>query len=277
MQSFGVKGRLEDERMLKGRGRYVSDWSFPGELHAHFLRSDRPHARIVSIDAATALAMPGVIAVLTGEDLAAAGAQGMPAAAPVKGRDGSEQPKVHRPALAQGKVRYVGEPVVLVIAESQPQAQDAAEAVRVEFEDLPAVVAAREALAPGAPQLHDGVAGNLLLDFAGGDQAATDAAFERAARLVSLSAYHTRVVGNPMEPRACTGVYDAAGGIYQLYSCTQGASAMRGQIAAVLGTEPDKVRVIAEEVGGGFGVRFNAYPEYCAVLIAARKLGRPVK
>src|SRR5512146_2954409 len=113
MQSFGTKGRLEDGRMLQGRGRYVSDWNFPGELHAHFLRSDRPHARIVSIDAAAALAMPGVVAVLTGEDVAAAGAQGLPAAAPVKGRDGSEQPKVHGPALAQGKVRHVGEPVAL--------------------------------------------------------------------------------------------------------------------------------------------------------------------
>jgi len=277
MQSFGTQGRLEDERMLKGRGRYVSDWDLPRQAHAHFLRSDRPHARIVSIDASAALAMPGVIAVLTGEDVAAAGAQGLPAAAPVKGRDGSEQPKVHRPALAQGKVRHVGEPVVLVIAASRPQAQDAAEAVLVEYEDLPAVVSAPEAIAPGAPLVHDGIAGNLLLDFAGGDEAATRAAFERAARVVSLNAYHTRVVGNPMEPRACTGVYDAAADTYQLYACTQGASAMRGQIATVLGVAPEKIRVIAEEVGGGFGVRFNTYPEYCAVLIAAKKLGRPVK
>ncbi|MFZ1910155.1 MAG: xanthine dehydrogenase family protein molybdopterin-binding subunit [Burkholderiales bacterium] len=277
MQSFGSKGRLEDERMLKGRGRYVSDWGFPRQAHAHFLRSDRPHARIVSIDVDAALAMPGVIAVLTGQDVAEAGAQGLPAAAPVKGRDGSEQPKVHRPALAQGKVRHVGEPVALVIAESRMQAQDAAEVVLVEYEDLPAVVAAQDAIAPGAPQLHDNIPGNLLLDFAGGNEAATHAAFERAARVVSLSAYHTRVVGNPMEPRACTGIYDAAAGMYQLYACTQGASAMRGQIAVVLGVAPEKVRVIAEEVGGGFGVRFNAYPEYCAVLIAAKKLGRPVK
>jgi len=277
MQSFGVKGRLEDERMLRGRGRYVSDWRLAQQAHAYFLRADRPHARIISIDAGAALAMPGVLAVLTGEDVAAAGAQGLPAAAPVKGRDGSEQAKVHRPALAQGRVRHVGEPVALVIAESRAQAQDAAEAVLVEYEDLPAVTDARAALAPGAPQLHDNVPGNLLLDFAGGDEAATEAAFKRAARVVSLNAYHTRVVGNPMEPRACTGVYDAAGDMYQLYACTQGASAMRGQIAAVLGAAPDKVRVIAEEVGGGFGVRFNAYPEYCAVLIAAKKLGRPVR
>jgi len=277
MQSFGTKGRLEDERMLKGRGRYVSDWDLPQQAHAHFLRSDRPHARIVSIDASAALAMPGVIAVLTGDDVAEAGAQGLPAAAPMKARDGSEQPKVYRPALAQGRVRHVGEPVALVIAESRPQAQDAAEAVVVEYEDLPAVVSARDAIEPGAPLLHDGIAGNLLMDFVGGDEAATRAAFASAARVVSLSAYHTRVVGNPMEPRACTGVYDAASDIYQLYACTQGVTAMRGQIATVLGASPDKVRIIAEEVGGGFGVRFNTYPEYCAVLIAAKKLGRPVK
>src|SRR5512135_3248945 len=273
MQAFGTKGRLEDERMLKGQGRYVSDWELPGQAHAHFLRADRAHARIVSIDASAALAMHGVLAVLTGEDVAAAGAQGLPAAAPVKGRDGAEQPKIYRPALAQGRVRYVGEPVALVIAESRALAQDASEAVVLEYEDLPAVVDGRAALRAGAPRVHDEVAGNLVIDFAGGNEVATQAAFERAARVVSLNAYHTRVVGNPMEPRACTGAYDAALDQYRLYACTQGASAMRGQIAAVLGVAPEKVRIIAEEVGGGFGVRFNAYPEYCAVLIAAKKLG----
>ena len=277
MQAFGTKGRLEDERMLKGRGRYVSDWELPGQAHAHFLRADRAHARIVSIDPGPALAMPGVLAVLTGEDVAAAGAQGLPAAAPVKGRDGAEQPKIHRPALARGCVRYVGEPVALVIAESRALAQDAAEAIAIEYEDLPAVVDASAALRAGAALVHDEVAGNLVIDFAGGNEAATQAAFERAARVVSLNAYHTRVVGNPMEPRACTGAYDAALDQYRLYACTQGASAMRGQIATVLGVAPEKVRIVAEEVGGGFGVRFNAYPEYCAVLIAAKKLGRPVR
>jgi carbon-monoxide dehydrogenase large subunit len=277
MQAFGTKGRLEDERMLKGRGRYVSDWELPGQAHAHFLRADRAHARIVSVDPGPALAIPGVLTVLTGKDVAAAGAQGLPAAAPVKGRDGTEQPKIHRPALAQGRVRYVGEPVALVIAESRALAQDAAEAIAVEYEDLPAVVDARAALRAGAALVHDEVAGNLVLDFAGGNEAATQAAFERAARVVSLNAYHTRVVGNPMEPRACTGTYDAGLDQYRLYACTQGASAMRGQIATVLGVAPEKVRIVAEEVGGGFGVRFNAYPEYCAVLIAAKKLGRPVR
>jgi carbon-monoxide dehydrogenase large subunit len=277
MSAFGQKGRLEDSRMLQGRGRYVSDWNLDGQAHGAFLRADRPHAKILSIDASAALAMPGVIAVLTGDDVTAQGFLPLPAAAPMKGKGGAELLKPAHPMLAQGRVRYVGEPVALIVAETAAQAQDAAEAVAVDYEDLPMVVGAAAALAVGAPQLHDNVPGNLALDFEGGDAAATDAAFKRAARVVSLSSYHTRVVGNPMEPRACVGAWDAAAGAYSLYACTQGASAMRGQMAPVLGVPPEKIFVIAEEVGGGFGVRFNTYPEYCAILMAAKKLGRPVK
>jgi carbon-monoxide dehydrogenase large subunit len=279
MTSFGgnYKGRLEDERMLKGRGRYVSDWDLPGQARGHFLRSDRPHARIVSIDPSAALAMPGVIAVLTGEELAAAGLKPIPAAAPFKWSDGSEQRPAQRLSLAHAVVRHIGEPVALIVAETAAQAQDAAEAVMVEYDDLPSVTGAAEALENGAPTLHAGAPGNLVLDFEGGDAAATAAAFAKAAKVVKLRAYHTRVVGNPMEPRAATGSYDAAKGMYYLHGTTQGVGPMRGQLSAVLGVAPDKVRVVAEEVGGGFGVRFNAYPEYGALLYAAKKLGRPVK
>ena len=273
----GYKGRLEDERMLKGQGRYVSDWTLPGQAWGHFLRSDRPHAEIVSIDASAALAMPGVIAVLTGADVAAAGQKPMPAAAPLKGRNGAEQCVTPRFSLTQGRVRYVGEPIALIVAESAAQAQDAAEAVAVEYKDLPAVVTARNALAKDAPRLHDTVPGNLVLDYAGGDEAATNAAFARASRVVKLTAYHSRVVGNPMEPRAAMGSWDPASQMYYLHATTQGVGPMRGQLSAMLGVPPEKVRVVAEEVGGGFGVRFNAYPEYGALLLAARKLGRPVK
>ena len=274
---FSYKGRLEDARMLTGQGRYVSDWNLPGQAYGHFLRSDRPHAEIVSIEASAALAMPGVIAVLTGADVAAAGQKPMPAAAPLKGRNGAEQRATPRFSLTQGRVRYVGEPVALVVAETAAQAQDAAEAIAVEYRELPAVVAAREALASGAPQLHETVPGNLVLDYEGGDKAATDAAFARASRVVKLTAYHTRVVGNPMEPRAAMGSWDPASGMYYLHATTQGVGPMRGQLSAMLGVPPEKVRVVAEEVGGGFGVRFNAYPEYGALLLAAKKLGRPVK
>jgi aerobic carbon-monoxide dehydrogenase large subunit len=277
MESFGHQGRLEDERMLKGAGRYVSDWTLPGQAYGHFLRSDRPHARIVSIDAEAVRAMPGVIAVITGEELAQAGLKEIPAAAPFKWSDGSEQRQALRPSLARGRVRHVGEPVALVVAESAAQAQDAAESVLVDYEELPAVVTAEAALARGAPQLHEVAPGNLALDFTAGDKAAADAAFAKAARVVKLRGYHTRVVGNPMEPRAAMGSYDPKTETYYLHATTQGVGPMRAQLSAVLGVPPEKVRVVAEEVGGGFGVRFNAYPEYGALLYAAKKLGRPVK
>src|SRR5436190_8825912 len=276
-QSFGQKGRLEDERMLKGAGRYVSDWNLPGQAYGYFLRTDRPHADIVSIDASAALAMQGVVAVLTGDDVAAAGQKPMPAAAPMKGRGGADQIVPPRYSLTCGRVRYVGEPIALIVAESAALAQDAAEAVAIEYDERPVVITAAAALAPGAPQLHDSMPGNLVLDFVGGDEAATNAAFAKAAKVVKLTAYHTRVVGNPMEPRAATGKYDPATDVYDLYATTQGAGPMRLQVGAMLGVPPEKVRVIAEEVGGGFGVRFNAYPEYGALLLAAKTLGRPVK
>jgi aerobic carbon-monoxide dehydrogenase large subunit len=263
--------------MLTGRGRYVSDWSLPGQAAGHFLRSDRPHAKILSIDASAALSMPGVIAVITGKELAGAGLKPIPAAAPFKWRDGSDQRLAQRLSLAHEVVRHVGEPVALVVAETAVQAQDAAEAVIVDYEELPAVTTAAEAIEKGAPQLHPGAAGNVVLDWAGGDEAATNAAFAKAAKVVKLTAYHSRVIGNPMEPRAAMGAYDAARDLYFIYGTTQGAGPMRNQLSAVLGVPPEKVRVVAEEVGGGFGVRFNAYPEYGALLYAAKKLGRPVK
>ena len=280
MTSFGgsgFKGRLEDARMLTGRGRYVSDWALPGQAFGHFLRSDRPHAEIASIDVSPARSMPGVIAVLTGKEVAAAGQKPMPAAAPMKGRNGTDQIVPPRFSLAQARVRYVGEPVALVVAATAAQAQDAAEAIAIEYRELPVLVKAADAMAPGAAQIHESVPGNLVLDFVGGDEEKTKAAFARAAKVVKVVAHHTRVVGNPMEPRAATGVYDAAADQYLLYATTQGAGPMRNQVAAMLGTAPEKVRVVAEEVGGGFGVRFNAYPEYGALLLAAKTLGRPVK
>src|SRR5436190_15264139 len=149
-----LKGRLEDDRMLAGRGRYVSDWSLPGQAHGYFVRSDRPHAKMASIDASAALAMPGAIAVITGKELVDAGLKAIPAAAPFKWKDGSAQRPAQRLSLAHEVVRHVGEPLALIVAETAVQAQDAAEVVVVEYEDLPAVVTAAEAMAPGAPQLH---------------------------------------------------------------------------------------------------------------------------
>jgi carbon-monoxide dehydrogenase large subunit len=268
-----MKGRLEDHRMLTGRGRYVSDWNLPGQAYGHFVRSDRPHARIVSIDKQAALARPGVLAVFTGEDLASL--KSLPAALPVKGRGGTELVNPGRPALARGRVRFAGDAVALVVAESQAAAQDAAELLAVDYEDLAAVVTAAQAVAAGAPPVHDAVPGNVVLDYESGDEARTRRAFESAARIIALDVDISRVVGNPMEPRACLAAFE--GGMYQLYACTQGAPIMRNQLSAVLGVPPEQIRVLAEEVGGGFGVRFNLYPEYCAALFAAKALGRPVK
>ena len=197
-----LKGRLEDQRMLTGRGRYVSDWNLPGQVYAHFLRSDRAHAEIVSIDKAPALQSPGALAVFTGEDLA--GLKSLPAALPVKGRGGAELINPGRPALARGKVRFAGDAVAMVVAESASAAQDAAERIAVEYRDLATVVSAQEAVAPGAPLVHEAVPGNLVLDYESGDEAKTRSAFEDAARIVKLSLDNSRVVGNPMEPRACS-------------------------------------------------------------------------
>jgi carbon-monoxide dehydrogenase large subunit len=269
-----LKGRLEDDRMLTGRGRYVSDWDLPNQAYAHFLRSDRAHAEIVSIDKEAALGHPGVLAVFTGEDIADA-LKSLPAALPAKGRGGSELINPGRPALAQGRVRFTGDAVALIVAESAVAAQDAAELVAIEYRDLPAVVSTAEALAAGAPLVHDSVPGNIVLDYESGDESGAREAFKKAARVVDLTVDISRVVGNPMEPRACLAAF--VSDQYHLYTCTQGAAIMRNQLSAVLGVPPEKIRVIAEEVGGGFGVRFNLYPEYCAALFAAKKLGRPVK
>ncbi len=270
-----LKGRLEDERMLTGRGRYVSDWNLPGQAHAHFVRSDRAHAEIVAIDTSAALAHPGVLAVFTGADIGEL--KSLPAALPVKGRGGAELIHPGRPALAQGRVRFAGDAVAIVVAESAVAAHDAAELVAIDYRDLPAVVTAQDALAPGAPLVHDKVPGNTVLDYESGHEEKTRAAFSSAAKIVKLTVDNSRVVGNPMEPRACLAAWLPAEGLYHLYTCTQGAANMRNQLSAVLGVPPEKIRVIAEEVGGGFGVRFNLYPEYCAALFAAKALGRPVK
>src|SRR5690349_20156091 len=170
-----LKGRLEDDRMLTGRGRYVSDWNLPGQLYGHFLRSDRAHAEILSIGKDDALRSPGVVAIFSGEDLA--DLKSLPAALPVKGRGGAELINPGRPALARGRVRFAGDAVALIVAESATAAQDAAELVSIDYRDLPAVVNTADALAPGAPLVHDKVPGNSVLEFESGDEKGAQAAF----------------------------------------------------------------------------------------------------
>src|SRR2546422_7665463 len=206
-----MKGRLEDRRLLTGQGRFISDWNFPNQAYAAFLRSDRAHAEIVSVDAGSALEAPGVLAVLTGRDVAEAGYKSIPTNLGVVDRFGEPLRKPPRPVLAQGKVRHVGECVACVVAESPQLAQDAAELIAVEYRELPAVTLLGKALAPGAPQLHAALPGNLSFDWVAGDEAVTEAAFRAADRVVKLALDNPRMVGNPMEPRACAGTYDEIG------------------------------------------------------------------
>jgi carbon-monoxide dehydrogenase large subunit len=268
------KGRREDARLLTGQGRYTADHNRPDQLHAAFLRADRAHAIIRSIDIAAARAAQGVKAVLTGADAVAAGFDRGSAMMPVKGR-GEALRVPPRPALATDRVRFVGEPVALVIAETAHQAQDAAERIAIDYDFLPVVADAAEALAPGAPLIHDSVPGNLCFDFDYGDEAATDAAFAAAAHIVRLTLTSGRVAGNPMEPKAALAAWD--GDVLDLWTSTQGMTAFRDSLAAQSGLPPERIRIRAQDVGGGFGIRGPAYPEHMALALAARLTGRPVK
>ena len=271
------KGRREDQRLVTGQGKYTSDWNLPGQLHGAFLRSNRAHAEILSVNTRPAAAMPGVIAVLTGADLAR---ENLKVAQPIfkfPGKGGMMLKVPHRDVLATGRVRFVGQEVALVVAETAAAAQDASEAIEVEYRDLPLVTGAEEALAPGAPQLHADIPGNLCYEFEYGDEAKTADAFAGAAHVTRLALESQRMVGNPMEPKACLASYDAARDVYDLYSSSQGISHILSGLTTIFGLPESKFRPHARDVGGGFGIRSDAYVEYCAALVAARRLGRPVK
>jgi carbon-monoxide dehydrogenase large subunit len=270
-------GRREDLRLVTGRGRYTADWSLPGQAYGAFLRSDHAHANIRGIDTAAAQDMPGVLAVLTGADIAAAHFNGPPTGAPLKSTDGTPLHNPPRPALAMDRVRFVGEPVALVVAESAEAAADALEQIVVDYEPLPVVVSAKDAIAPGAPALHEEAPDNLALAFAYGDEAATDAAFAKAAHVVRVEIEAQRIAGNPMEPKSALATYDAASGTYDLYAPCQGAADIVQALAQVTGEPRERFRVHARDVGGAFGVRNEIYPEYSALVLAARRLERPVK
>ena len=269
------KGRREDGRLLRGAGRYTADWNQPGQAHGAFLRADRAHAHIRGIDTEAARAAPGVLAVLTAADMVEAGFIRGTAHMPFKGRNGSTLKAVRSPALAQDKVRFVGEPVALVVAETAHEAQDALELIAVDYDTLDAVVDPRAALEPGAPLLHDSIPGNLAFDYVMGDEDAADAAFARAAHVVRVEHGSNRVVGNPMEPKAALVRWD--GDVLEMWSSSQGMTGMRASLAALVGLPEDKVRVRAQDVGGAFGIRGAAYPEYAALAAGSRRIGRPVK
>ncbi len=269
--------RKEDGRFLAGRGNYVDDINRPGQVYAYFKRSDRPHARILRIDTAAAAAAPGVVAVYTGADFAADGIGGLPCGWQIHSKDGSPMAEPPHPVLAQGKVRHVGDPVVAVLAETRQQAKDAAELIEIDYEDLPGTASVLDALKPGAGLVHDEAPGNVCYDWQIGDRAAVDAAFAGAARVVRLDLTNNRLVPNAMEPRAAIGECDVAGN-YTLYTTSQNPHVIRLLMGAfVLHIPEHQLRVVAPDVGGGFGSKIYHYAEEALVTWAAGKLRRPVK
>jgi carbon-monoxide dehydrogenase large subunit len=270
--------RREDQRFITGNGHYTDDINRPGQLHAVIKRADRPHAKIIGIDTAAAKAAPGVAAVFTGADIAAAGLGGVPCGWQIHSKDGSPMVEPAHPILAIGKVRYVGDAVAMVIAATRQQARDAAELLAIEYEDLPAVATIGQALAPGAALVHDEAAGNICFDWHIGDKAMTDAAFARADKIVKLELVNNRLVPNAMEPRAAIGDFDPSSGDYTLFTTSQNPHVIRLLMGAfVLQIPEHKLRVVAPDVGGGFGSKIFHYIEEAAVTWAAGKLKKPVK
>jgi aerobic carbon-monoxide dehydrogenase large subunit len=269
--------RKEDPTLLRGQGTYSDDMNLPGQAYAVMVRSGHAHGIIRSIDTAAARAMPGVLTVLTGADLIAAGMGNMPAGMAFKMRDGGDMPKPVQAILTTDKVRFVGDPYGVVVAETPKQAKDAAEAVMADIDPLPAVTAAAEAAQPGAPRLFDATPSNVILDFHHGDTAEVEAAFATAAHVTRLKILNSRVVVCPMEPRSGIGEYDGKTERWTLRVGSQGVFGMRQLLTGPLKAPVDKIRVLTGNVGGSFGMKSSCYPEYPAILYAAKLLGRPVK
>ncbi len=266
--------RLEDPRLVTGRGAFTDDVNFPGQLYLAMVRSPYAHGTLTAIDLDAALAHPGVIAVYTAADLEALG--GMPCRAVLKDRSGESCFIPKRPLLAEGRVRFVGEPIAAVVAETRQQARDAAELVLAEIDDLPAVVALEEAVSPDATVLHESRGSNLAIHYENGDEAAWASALAAASHRIQVALVNNRVAPSPLEPRACVGRYE--NGAFELHNPSQGAFAQQGVLAkAIFKVPPEQVRVISGDTGGGFGIRGEVHPEAALCLFAARALGRPVK
>ncbi|MEI8152105.1 MAG: molybdopterin cofactor-binding domain-containing protein [Hyphomicrobiales bacterium] len=277
MTEHRFKGRREDQRLVTGKGRYTADHTVAGEARGHFLRADRAHAKIVRIGVAAARACKGVVGVLTGDDIVAAGLKSPVPLNFFKGVNGSSVRDPFRSALAHGRVRFVGEPVVLVVAETEEIAQDAAELIEIEYEDLPVVVDAGDALAKEAVLLHDSLPDNLAFEYEYGDRAAAERGFEGAAHVVRVEVNAQRIAGNPMEPKSCLARYDASDATFEIFMPTQGISDLKTALAQITGLDREKFNIRSMDVGGGFGVRNEIYPEFVAVMWAAKQFGRPVK
>ncbi|MBS0338191.1 MAG: xanthine dehydrogenase family protein molybdopterin-binding subunit, partial [Proteobacteria bacterium] len=271
--------RIEDAALLRGAGRYADDVQVANAAHASIVRSPHAHAKIRGIDTAAAKQAPGVLAVLTGEDVAKDKLGDMPCLVPVTNIDGTQRGDTPRPILARDRVRHVGDPVAVVVAETLAQARDAAELVEVDYEALPCVVDTKAAIQPGAPLAWDKIAGNLCFDVAGGNgKEGVEAAFSKASHVTRLELVNNRLVANPMEPRAALADYDAATDRSTLYTPSQGPHVIYDQLAdMVLKIGKDKLRVLSGNVGGGFGMKIFLHPEQPIVVWASRRLKRAVR
>ncbi len=281
MAQFGfgqAMRRKEDRRFLTGAGVYLDDLDPPGVVHAAFLRSPEAHAQINAVDTRDAEGAPGVIAVFTGADWERSGYGNIPLRPPLSNRDGAPIYRPPYPALAVGRVRHVGQPIAMVVAATRAQAEDALERIEVDLRSLPIVRNAAAALEPGAALVWDEAAGNVGIDWETGSAESVSAAFADAAHVIEASLYNNRLVPNPIEPRGAIGHYDAASGERLLEGSVQGVFGFRNDLAnVVFGCAPESVRVVAHDVGGGFGCKNMLQPEHVMVLFAAERLGRPVK
>ena len=270
--------RKEDQRLLTGQGRYTDDLNLPGQAYAYVLRSPHAHAAIRGIDTSAAMALPGVLCVLTGVDAEADGLGSNPCFVQLDNRDGS---KSHAPPhwpLVRDRVRHVGDEVALVVAETANQARDATELIAVDYASLPSITDTAKAIGPGAPLVWDEAANNICFDWETGDKDATDQAFAGAAHVVGIELINNRVVANAMEPRAAIGAYDAADESYTIHTVSQGVHYIQNMLAtSVLQVPREKVRVVTLDVGGGFGMKLYLYAEYPLILWASKKIGRPVR
>src|ERR1700739_3827132 len=281
---MGVEGigasvvRKEDRRFITGKGRYVDDIKLVGMTFAQFIRSTHAHARVKSIDTSEAMKMPGVIAILNGQQLVDDKVGNLICGWAITSKDGSPMKMGAWPAMAPETVRFVGQAVAVVIAETKNQARDAAEAVVVTYEELPAAADIRAAIKPGAPQLHPAAPGNVIYDWTLGDDAAVKDFFTQAANVESLALTKNRLVPNAMEPRAALAEYNEAEEHFTLYTTSQNPHVARLVLSAFYNIAPEhKLRVIAPDVGGGFGSKIYIYPEEMVALWASKKVGRPVK
>jgi carbon-monoxide dehydrogenase large subunit len=274
--------RVEDERLLRGRGQFADDPDLPNRAQVVFVRSPHAFARILSVDTTEACRAPGVMAVLTATDMAAAGVGNISRHPPMTGRGAKKIVQTNRPALAEKRVLHVGEPVAAVIAGTRDQAQDAAESVVVDYETMQPVVDIRAAARAGAPQLWPEAPGNIALDWPGpvaddgGNASAVEAAIAGAAHVARVTEVNQRIVVATMEPRGASATYDPASDSYALRACSQGVGPLRDALLPVMNLKREQLRVTTDDVGGAFGMKTSVYPEYPVLLVAARLVGRPV-